>query len=73
MVPKDWEKIQTALTQMGLEGSLKVQTLTPHEIDATVAALTADLYLRNETRALGDEEEGYIIVPKKRDWRMLQI
>jgi hypothetical protein len=70
---KDWEKIQTALTQIGLEGDLKVRTLTPHEVDAVIAALTAYLYMRNQTEALGDEEEGYIIVPKKQDWRTLQI
>ena len=71
--PKDWGKIQTVLTQIGLEGDLKVRTLTPHEIDAVIAALTAYLYMRNQTEALGDEEEGYIIIPKKQDWRTLQI
>jgi hypothetical protein len=70
---KEWEKIQTALTQIGLEGDLKVRTLTPHEIDAVTAALTAFLYMRSQTEALGDEEEGYIIIPKKQDWRTLQI
>ena len=71
--PKDWGKAQTALTQIGLEGDLKVRTLTPHEIDAVIAVLTAYLYMRNQTEALGDEEEGYIIIPKKQDWRTLQI
>ena len=71
--PKEWGKIQTALTQIGLEGDLKVCTLTPHEIDAVTAALTAFLYMRSQTEALGEEEEGYIIVPKKQDWRTLQI
>jgi len=71
--PKDWGKIQTVLTQIGLEGDLKVRTLTPHEIDAVIAALTAYLHMRNQTEALGDEEEGYIIIPKKQDWRTLQI
>jgi predicted RNase H-like nuclease len=47
--------------------------LTPHEIDAVIAALTAYLYMRNLTEALGDEEEGYIIIPRKQDWRTLQI
>jgi hypothetical protein len=70
--PKDWGKIQTALTQIDLEGDPKVRTLTSHEIDAVIAALTAHLYIRNQTEALGDEEEGYIIVPKKQDWRTLQ-
>ena len=71
--PKDWGKIQTVLTQIGLEGDLKVRTLTPHEVDAVIAALTAYLYMRNQIEALGDEEEGYIIIPKKQDWRTLQI
>jgi len=71
--PKDWGKIQTALTQIGLEGDFKVRTLTPHEIDAVIAVLTAHLYMRRQTKALGDEEEGYITIPKKQDWRTLQI
>jgi hypothetical protein len=71
--PKEWGKIQTALTQIGLEGDFKVRTLTPHEIDAVTAALTAFLYMRNLAEALGEEEEGYIIVPKKQYWRTLQI
>jgi predicted nuclease with RNAse H fold len=71
--PKDWGKIQTALTQIGLEGDPKVRTLTPHEIDAVIAALTAHLYMRKQTKAIGDKEEGYITVPKKQDWRTLQI
>jgi predicted nuclease with RNAse H fold len=71
--PKDWGKIQTVLTQIGLEGDLKARTLTSHEIDAVIAALTACLYMRNQTEALGDKEEGCIIIPKKQDWRTLQI
>jgi len=71
--PKDWGKIQTVLMQIGLEGDFKVRALTPHEIDAVIAALTAYLYMRNQTEALGDEEEGYILIPKKQDWRTLQI
>jgi len=71
--PKDWGKIQTVLTQIGLEGDLKVRTLTPHEIDAIIAALTAYLHIKNQTEALGDDVEGYIIVPKKQDWRTIQL
>jgi len=37
------------------------------------AALTAHLYMQNQTVALGDEEEGYIVIPKKQDWRTLKI
>ena len=74
MMPlKEWGKLQTVLTQIGLEGDPKVRTLTPHEIDAIIAVLTAYLYMRNQTETLGDEQEGYIIIPKKQDWRTIQI
>ncbi|MDI6904086.1 MAG: DUF429 domain-containing protein [Candidatus Bathyarchaeia archaeon] len=72
MPSKDWRKIQTSLKSIGLEGD-QVRNLTPHELDAITAALTAYLHLQNQTEALGDKEEGYIIIPKKQDWRTLQI
>jgi predicted RNase H-like nuclease len=67
------EKIQAILEAIGLEGCLKVRALKSHEIDAVTAALTAYLHMQNQTEAIGDEEEGYIIVPKKRNWRTLRI
>lgn len=73
MPTKDWGKIQAILAHIGLEGDIRVRTLTSHEIDAVTAALTAYLHLKNQTEALGDKEEGYIIVPEKRDWRTLKL
>lgn len=73
MPTKDWGKIQTILAHIGLEGDVRVRTLSSHEIDAVTAALTAYLHLKNQTEALGDEEEGYIFVPEKRDWRTLKL
>jgi len=70
---KDWREIQKTLKSIGLEGSLKVCTLKSHEIDAATAALTAYLYIKGLTESLGDEEEGYIIVPKKQDWRNIKL
>lgn len=70
---KDWIEIQSILSRIGLRGTLSARALTPHELDAITAALTAYLYVRNEAEALGDDVEGYIIVPKTRDWRTLQI
>jgi len=70
---KDWGKIQTILEHIGFEGDVRVRTLISHEIDAVTAALTAYLHLKNQTEALGDEEEGYIFVPEKRDWRTLKL
>jgi len=73
MPSKDWRKIQTIVTTIGLKGDLQTRTLTPHEIDAVTSALTAYLHTRNRTESIGDEEEGYIVIPKKQDWRTIQI
>lgn len=70
---KDWAKIQEIFKGMGLKGDAQLRKLTSHEIDAVTSALTALLYLSNQTEAIGDEKEGYIIVPKKQDWRTLQL
>jgi len=70
---KDWRKIQTILAQIGLGESLTRLVLTSHEIDAATAALTAYLHMQGLTERIGDRKEGYIIVPKKQDWRNLQI
>ena len=70
---KDWGKIQTILAHIGLEGDVRVRTLASHEIDAVTAALTAYLHLKNQTEALGDEEEGCMIIPEKRDWRTIKL
>jgi len=70
---KDWGKIQTLLKDIGLKGDVETRQLTPHEIDAVTAALTAYLQIQNQTESVGDEEEGYIIIPKKMDWRTLKI
>ncbi|HVP92913.1 MAG TPA: DUF429 domain-containing protein [Acidobacteriota bacterium] len=72
MPKKDWGEIQTILMKMGLKGDLKVRTLKSHEIDAVLAALTAHLHIKNQADALGDEDEGYIIIPKKQEWRTLK-
>jgi len=73
MPAKDWEKIQTLFLNLGLKGDLEVRPLTPHEIDAITAALTGHLHLQGKTELVGDEKEGYIVVPLKRDWRRLEL
>jgi predicted nuclease with RNAse H fold len=70
---KDWEKIQTIFLHMGLKGDMEKRVLTPHEIDAITAALTGYLYLQGKTELIGNDEEGYIIVPTKGDWRRLRL
>ena len=70
---KDWRKIQTILIDIGLREAVRTRTLVSHEIDAVTAALTAYLYLRGQTESIGDEAEGYITLPKKKDWRNLKV
>ena len=69
---KDWKAIQEILKTLGLKGELETRPLATHEIDAVTAALTAVLHLKSQTERIGDDEEGCIIVPKKRDWRTLR-
>ncbi|MCX8154161.1 MAG: DUF429 domain-containing protein [Candidatus Bathyarchaeota archaeon] len=71
MPSKDWKAIQAILKNLGLKGELETRTLISHELDAATAALTAVLHLKKQTERLGDREEGYIIVPNKRNWREL--
>jgi len=68
---KDWKSIQEILKTLGLKGKIETHPLTTHEIDAVTAALTAVLHLQRQTERIGDDKEGYIIVPKKRNWKTL--
>jgi predicted nuclease with RNAse H fold len=70
---KDWRKIQTILTSIGLRGDLRTCTLVSHEIGAATAALTAYLYPCGQTESVEDEAEGYITLPKKEEWRNLKV
>jgi len=72
MPTKDWNAIQAIFVSLGLRGDVKARKLTPHEIDATTAALTGCLHLKRKTELIGDRREGYIVVPIKTDWRRLK-
>jgi predicted nuclease with RNAse H fold len=71
MPPKDWKTAQEILKKLGLKGEIETRPLATHEIDAVTAALTAGLHLQNQTERIGDDKEGYIVLPKKRDWKTL--
>jgi len=73
MPTKNLQKIQQIFISMGLEGDLKTRILTPHETDAVTAALTGHLHLKGKTELIGDNKEGYIVVPIKSNWRKLQL
>jgi len=68
---KKWKEIEEIFNKIGLKREPKEHKLTPHEIDATTAVLTAYLYVKNQTELIGDEE-GYIIVPTRRNWRTIK-
>ena len=73
MPTKNWKEIQEIFKKLGLGGTLEERTLTRHELDAITAALTAYLHLQGLTESVGDNEEGWIIVPKKISWQELRI
>ena len=71
MPSKDWKTSQEILKTIGLKGEVEIRPLAKHEIDAVTAALTAVLHLQGQTERIGNDKEGYIIIPKKRDWKTL--
>ncbi len=73
MPTKEWKTIQKILKRIGLAGSLNRRTLTPHEVDAVTAALTGYLYMAGLTESIGDHQEGFIVVPAKRNWREIRL
>jgi len=73
MPAKNWNENQKVLIKIGLKGDLQKRPFTPHEIDAATAALTGYLHLKRKTELIGDPKEGFIVVPKKGDWRALKL
>jgi predicted nuclease with RNAse H fold len=73
MPTKDWNSIQSIFIDLSLKGDVATRTLSPHEIDATTAALTGWLRLKQKTELIGDRREGYIVVPLKTSWRRLKL
>jgi len=70
---KDWNRVQKIFLNMGLEGDIEKRPLSPHELDAVTAALTAHLHLNRKTQFIGNAKEGYITVPLESDWRNIQL
>jgi len=49
------------------------KNLPTYGFDAVTAALTGYLDLRGKTELIGNDKEGYIVVPTKDDWRRLKL
>ncbi|MEM2119369.1 MAG: DUF429 domain-containing protein [Candidatus Bathyarchaeia archaeon] len=73
MPAKNWKEIQNKLRLMGLTGEINKRELSPHEIDAATAALTAHLYVQGQTENVGNKGEGYIVIPKGDCWRTISL
>jgi predicted nuclease with RNAse H fold len=70
---KDWSQIQAAFKNLRLKGLRAKSPFSCHEIDAITAALTAHLHTQNKTEAVGNEQEGYVVIPKECNWKTLQL
>jgi predicted nuclease with RNAse H fold len=56
--------LKQGLIDFGLAGTFKDSEVTHDELDAITSALVGYFYLTGWYEALGNEEEGYLIVPK---------
>lgn len=61
------------LQRMRLKEEITRRFLTNREIDATTATPTVYLHSTHQTEAIGDKEEGYVIIPNGMDWRTIRL
>ena len=57
-------KLQKKLIKFGLKGEILKRNFTEDELDAVIAALTGYLNLKNQTKLIGEPNEGQIVIPK---------
>ncbi len=60
---KPWQEVLKALERLNLEFKVK-ETLTIHEVDAILVALTVSLHLEGLAETIGEPETGEIVVPR---------
>ncbi|MEM5766304.1 MAG: DUF429 domain-containing protein [Candidatus Aenigmatarchaeota archaeon] len=58
------EKLRKALIKFGFKGDVEKNKITDDELDAITSALVGKLFLENNYLAIGDPEEGLIILPR---------
>ncbi|NWG10066.1 MAG: DUF429 domain-containing protein [Nitrososphaerales archaeon] len=61
---KGVDELKKGLIKIGIKGISRVTS--DHELDAVTSALVGKMYIEDYYLALGDPEEGLIIMPKKR-------
>lgn len=63
---KDPVGLRRALNRFGVTGDIAKRTISPHELDAVTCALAARCCLTGRFLAVGDPDEGQIILPRPR-------
>jgi len=58
------EDLEQGLIDYGLIGDFVSKKKTHDELDAVTSALVGYYYLAGESEAMGNDEEGYLIVPR---------
>lgn len=58
------EELKEGLVDFGFTGDFVNEKSTHDELDAITSALVGYFYLTDDREALGNEEEGYLIIPK---------
>jgi predicted nuclease with RNAse H fold len=60
------ENLRTGLIDFGVRGDVTKREITDHELDAITSALVGKMYFDGDYRAIGDPEEGLMILPAPR-------
>lgn len=60
----DLEELENALKNIGINIFLSSEKVTHDELDAITCALVGYYFLANSYEALGNKDEGYLIIPK---------
>lgn len=61
---KDPRGLRRGLKKLGVKGDIDRRGISAHELDAITCALVARLHVQRKSLALGDPEEGRIILPR---------
>jgi hypothetical protein len=61
---KGLEKLRKGLIKYGFRGDVRKEKITDDELDAITSALVGKLFLENNYMAIGNPEEGLMILPK---------
>jgi uncharacterized protein len=57
------ESLRKALIDFGVRGGIKKKEITGDELDAVTCAILGKMYLDGNTQAIGDPDEGVMILP----------